>query len=198
VARRRCAAAFADAVERELDDMGIADFHVAGYSLGGRVALELASRGRTRSVVAIAPDGLATAPERIYQAMALMTGRALATLLAPVAAPFTASPVGRSLFFAMERSRPWRLTAADAHRLLVSFATSPGYLTTVRASLVDVPRGRVVVTGVVGQPRHGPRRLDRITCPVLLLQGPADPLVTGQSPVTSPSCHTRNCGGFPA
>ena len=159
------AAAFADAVEHELDDLGVADFHVAGYSLGGRVALELASRGLVRSVVAISPDGLGTPPERIYQAMALLTGRALATLLSPVAAPFTASRVGRSVFFAMERSRPWRLPADDAHRLLVSFATSPAYLETVRASLVDVPRG-----------------LDRIACPALLLQGTADSLVSGQSP----------------
>jgi pimeloyl-ACP methyl ester carboxylesterase len=159
------AAALADAVEQQLDVLGVADFHVAGYSLGGRVALELASRGRVRSVVAIAPDGLGTPPERIYQATALLTGRALATLLAPVAAPLTASRVGRSLFFAMERSRPWRLTADDAHHLLLDFAMSPGYLNTVRAALVDMPH-----------------RLDRITCPVLLLQGTADPLVAGQSP----------------
>jgi pimeloyl-ACP methyl ester carboxylesterase len=51
------AAALADAIERELDELGVADFHVAGCSLGGRVALELATRGRVRSVVAIAPDG---------------------------------------------------------------------------------------------------------------------------------------------
>ena len=31
---------------------------VAGYSLGAWVSLELATRGRIRSVVAIAPDGL--------------------------------------------------------------------------------------------------------------------------------------------
>jgi len=159
------AAAFADAVEQELDELGVADFHVAGYSLGGRVALELASRGRVRSVVAIAPDGLGTPPERIYQAMALTSGRALATLLSPVAAPLTATRVGRSLFFAMERSRPWQLTATDAHHLLVNFAKSPAYVQTVRASMVDVPRG-----------------LDRITCPVLVLQGTADPLVSAQSP----------------
>jgi pimeloyl-ACP methyl ester carboxylesterase len=159
------AAALADAVEQELDELGVADFHVAGYSLGGRVALELAARGRVRSVVAIAPDGLGTPPERIYQAMALMSGRALATLLSPVAAPFTATGAGRSLFFAMERSRPWQLTADDAHHLLVNFATSPAYVKTVRASMFDVPRG-----------------LDRITCPVLILQGTADPLVSGQSP----------------
>ena len=94
-----------NAVEHELDVLGVADFHVAGYSLGGRVALELASRGRVRSIVAIAPDGLGTPPERIYHATALLTGRALATPLAPVAAPLAASRVGRSLFFAMERSQ---------------------------------------------------------------------------------------------
>jgi pimeloyl-ACP methyl ester carboxylesterase len=84
--------------------LGVGDFHVAGYSLGARVSLELATRGRTRSVVAIAPDGLGTPPERVYQATALMAGRAMATLLAPVATLMTASGPGRSLFFAMERS----------------------------------------------------------------------------------------------
>jgi pimeloyl-ACP methyl ester carboxylesterase len=94
-----------------------------------------------------------------------MSGRALATLLSPIAAPLTATGVGRSLYFALERSRPWRLTAEDANQLLVSFAKSPAYRKTVRATMVDVPR-----------------RLDRITCPVLLLQGTADPLVWAQTP----------------
>jgi len=159
------AAALADAVEVELDELGVAEFHVAGYSLGGRVGLELATRGRARSVVAIAPDGLGTPPERIFQAAALMAGRMLATLLAPVAAPLTATGLGRSLFFAMERSRPWQLSADDARHLLLNFASSPSYEKTVRASMFDVPTG-----------------LDRITCPVLVLQGTADPLITAQSP----------------
>jgi pimeloyl-ACP methyl ester carboxylesterase len=102
--------ALADAVEREMDHLGMGDFHVAGYSLGARVSLELATRGRIRSVVAIAPDGLGTPLERVHQATALMTGRMMATLLAPIATLMTASGPGRSLFFAMERSRPWKLT----------------------------------------------------------------------------------------
>ncbi len=159
------AAALADAVERELDRLGVAQFHVAGYSLGARVALELATRGRTLSVIAIAPDGLGTPLERVHQAAALLTGRALATLLAPSATHLTATAAGRSLFFAMERSRPWQLPAADARQLLLDFAEAPGYLQTVQASMVDVPMG-----------------LERITCPVLLLQGTADPLVPMQSP----------------
>jgi pimeloyl-ACP methyl ester carboxylesterase len=69
------------------------------------------------------------------------------------------------VFFAMERSRPWQLPAGDARQLLLDFAQAPGYLETVQASMVDVPTG-----------------LERITCPVLLMQGTADPLVSLQSP----------------
>ena len=47
----------ADAVERALDDAGWETAHVAGSSLGGYVALQLAARGRARSVVALAPSG---------------------------------------------------------------------------------------------------------------------------------------------
>jgi pimeloyl-ACP methyl ester carboxylesterase len=133
------AAALADAIEGELDRLGVAQFHVAGYSLGARVALELATRGRALSVIAIAPDGLGTPLERLHQAAALLSGRTLAMLLAPIATPVAATGTGRSLFFAMERGRPWQVPAEDAHRLLLDFAQAPGYLETVQAAMVDVP-----------------------------------------------------------
>jgi pimeloyl-ACP methyl ester carboxylesterase len=44
-------------VERDMDAAGFETAHLAGGSLGGWVALELARRGRARSVVAIAPAG---------------------------------------------------------------------------------------------------------------------------------------------
>jgi pimeloyl-ACP methyl ester carboxylesterase len=47
----------ADGVEAALDDAGIGLARVAGNSLGGFVALELAARGRASSVVALAPAG---------------------------------------------------------------------------------------------------------------------------------------------
>jgi pimeloyl-ACP methyl ester carboxylesterase len=47
----------ADAVERAMDEAGIELAHVAGNSLGGYVALQLAERGRALSVVALAPGG---------------------------------------------------------------------------------------------------------------------------------------------
>jgi pimeloyl-ACP methyl ester carboxylesterase len=49
--------ALADALERTLDDAGIGTAHLAGNSLGGWVAVELARRGRARSVVALSPLG---------------------------------------------------------------------------------------------------------------------------------------------
>jgi pimeloyl-ACP methyl ester carboxylesterase len=47
----------ADAVERAMDESGFETAHMAGNSLGGHIALQLAARGRARSVVAFAPAG---------------------------------------------------------------------------------------------------------------------------------------------
>jgi pimeloyl-ACP methyl ester carboxylesterase len=51
------AALLPDAVERAMDEAGFETAHIAGNSLGGYVALQLAARGRAESVVAFAPGG---------------------------------------------------------------------------------------------------------------------------------------------
>jgi pimeloyl-ACP methyl ester carboxylesterase len=48
---------FSDAVEAELDRAGFEAAHLVGSSLGGWLALELATRGRALSVVALSPAG---------------------------------------------------------------------------------------------------------------------------------------------
>jgi pimeloyl-ACP methyl ester carboxylesterase len=50
-------AACADTVEHQLDALGLDRVHLAGNSLGGWLALELAARGRARSVVGVCPAG---------------------------------------------------------------------------------------------------------------------------------------------
>jgi pimeloyl-ACP methyl ester carboxylesterase len=50
-------ATLADAVERAMDDAGFETAHLAGNSLGGYVALQLAARGRAETVVAFSPAG---------------------------------------------------------------------------------------------------------------------------------------------
>jgi len=47
----------ADYLEEHLDTLGVGTAHLAGNSLGGALALELAKRGRARSVVGISPAG---------------------------------------------------------------------------------------------------------------------------------------------
>jgi pimeloyl-ACP methyl ester carboxylesterase len=158
------AAALADSVEHALDALGVELFDVAGYSLGARVALELGSRGRARSVVAIAADGLGTPLERLHQAAALACRRLIAQGLAPWAADVIATDAGRSLAFMPDRVRPWLLPPPDARRLLSDLAAAPGYHRTVAAGMVDVPR------------------LGSVSCPVLLLQGALDPVVAAQAP----------------
>src|SRR4051794_23316802 len=46
-----------DALERAMDEAGFETAHIVGNSLGGYFALQLAVRGRARSVVALAPAG---------------------------------------------------------------------------------------------------------------------------------------------
>jgi pimeloyl-ACP methyl ester carboxylesterase len=159
------AGALADAVERTLDELGVTQVHVAGYSLGGRVALELGARGRARSIVLIASDGLGTPLERLHQASALVGRRLASRALAPWTTSVAASPVGRLLAFAPERLRPWMMSPVDARELLSSFANSPGYAAAVTAGVVEVPAG-----------------LADIACPVLIVQGTNDPLVSVQAP----------------
>src|SRR5262245_43055610 len=56
--------ALADAVEDEMARAGFDRAHIAGNSLGGWIALELARRGRADTVTAISPAGLQHARER--------------------------------------------------------------------------------------------------------------------------------------
>jgi pimeloyl-ACP methyl ester carboxylesterase len=69
-----------DHAERALDERGLARPHLAGNSLGGWMAIELARRGRARTVCAISPAGFwaAGTPEqhdgtRILRAVRLRT-----------------------------------------------------------------------------------------------------------------------------
>jgi pimeloyl-ACP methyl ester carboxylesterase len=58
-----------DSLETHLDQLGVDTAHVVGNSMGGSLAIELAKRGRARSVVALSPGGGweigSTEPDRI-------------------------------------------------------------------------------------------------------------------------------------
>src|SRR3954451_14245072 len=92
--QRPTVAALTDAVERTLDAERIGRVHVLGNSLGARIALELARRGRARSVVAIAPSGLNVPPERMYQGLGMGMARIVMRTLDPLIPYLSRSSVG--------------------------------------------------------------------------------------------------------
>jgi pimeloyl-ACP methyl ester carboxylesterase len=88
---------FADAVEQVMDDAGFATAHLAGNSLGGFVALQLAARGRARSVVALAPAGGWAAGDQAPRELLELQRRMHAQVraLASSADAIAATPEGR-------------------------------------------------------------------------------------------------------
>jgi len=86
--------ALATTVAAWLAARGIERPHVAGNSLGGWVALEMAAAGHAASVTAIAPAGLWAQPLEPKRG----TARALARLLLPVLAPLLRRPGVRRLW----------------------------------------------------------------------------------------------------
>jgi pimeloyl-ACP methyl ester carboxylesterase len=57
--------ALADGIEKELDRLHLKKVHIAGNSLGGWIGIELARRGRARSLVLLSPAGAWRSPRRI-------------------------------------------------------------------------------------------------------------------------------------
>ena len=158
--------ALADAVEADLDARGLSSVHVYGNSLGGRIALELARRGRARSVVAVAPSGTSVLPERLYQLTGMAAARLTARALAPVMPALSRSRVARSLLLTGLRAQPWRTTPPELMAIDEGFGGSPDFWRQLFwALLVDVPLG-----------------VRSIRCPVTLGQGLWDPVAPMQTP----------------
>jgi pimeloyl-ACP methyl ester carboxylesterase len=165
--RRPTVGALADAVEAELDHLGLEAPAVAGNSLGGWIALELARRGRARTVVALAPPGLELPAERGYVISMNEGMRLRAKAAARVAGLVTSNPFTRAAILAPMRSRPWRVPAADAAAEVRAFAWSPGFQSTLRWT-------------VGGERALG---LDRIDVPARICFGTRDVML---APCTAP------------
>jgi pimeloyl-ACP methyl ester carboxylesterase len=90
-------ATLADAVERAIDEAGFGTAHLVGNSLGGYVALQLASRGRAETVVAFAPAGGWARGDESYKDLLALQSRLVeqAKAAAPHAERILASPEGR-------------------------------------------------------------------------------------------------------
>lgn len=153
-------AALADCLEQTLDDLGWERPHVAGHSLGGRLALELACRGRAASVVAIAPTGMWSAREREYVRRYIGFQRTGARALAPLADTLTSNVVGRTVALGPVTAKPWRADPGDAAEALKLFAAAPSFDAALEAMLAD-----------------GPGNVAAIDCPVRIVWPSRDTLL---------------------
>ncbi len=123
------AAGFAGLLAEFLDDLGLANAHIAGNSIGGWTALELARLGRARSVVALCPAGLWRDRTPRYCSVSLRASYWLARALGPAGPWLTATRVGRTLVLGQMVGRPWRVPAAAAAATVRTIAAEPGFRT---------------------------------------------------------------------
>jgi pimeloyl-ACP methyl ester carboxylesterase len=152
----------ADHLEALLDEHGVGSAHLAGNSMGGALALELAKRGRARSVVAISPGGGwqehdAREVARIIRWFTV--NQRIARASESRAAAMVARPRARRIALRDVMTRGHLMPADEALRLIRS---------SVRCSVVE---------DVYETMRSGSARvlhLDRIDVPVLVAWGDHD------------------------
>lgn len=108
-----------DVVERRLDTLGIERAHIAGNSLGGWIALELARRGRALSVVALSPAGAWRNHGDLRRlALLIKTGHFAAGKLGGRLGPLLARPRGRRLVLGSALEHAERMPPAVATGML--------------------------------------------------------------------------------
>jgi pimeloyl-ACP methyl ester carboxylesterase len=155
------------AVESAMDEAGFETAHIVGNSLAGYLALRLAERGRGRTVVALAPAGGWRKLDRSREEV-LGLFRSMQQLLKPVA-PYAE---------AMVASREGRRAAT--RYTAVNFEHIPAEL------LAHQIRGAAGCESAYALIEHALRHdwkvdPERITCPVRVIWGTADRLLSWPS-----------------
>ncbi len=152
-----------DAVERAIDAAGFGLVDLAGNSLGGHVALQLAARGRARNVVALAPaGGWAREDESWRELFALQRGvLEQARAAAPHADAIMASPGARRRATRLLTERFEHIPAELLAHQLRAVAASAQALAMLERAAPDAYR----------------LDAERIACPVRIVWGTKDRLL---------------------
>jgi pimeloyl-ACP methyl ester carboxylesterase len=114
----------AGAVAAFLSRLGIERAHLAGNSLGGWVALELAKAGRALSVAGLSTAGLWKRPLGPRPGRDV---RRIGRTLLPVLPLLLRTRRGRALLLRSSVGHPERVPPPAASRLVRSYVTSPGF-----------------------------------------------------------------------
>jgi pimeloyl-ACP methyl ester carboxylesterase len=114
-------------LERWFAEQGLVRPHVAGNSLGGGLALELARRGAVASATGLSPIGFWTPRELAFAQLSLRASRAIVGRLRPAIPALTRTAAGRVALFSQLYGRPWRLPPDDAVTAVEAFLDGPGF-----------------------------------------------------------------------
>jgi pimeloyl-ACP methyl ester carboxylesterase len=132
-------AGVARSVDEWLTQEGLAGVDMVGSSLGGRLVLEMARRGRAGAVVALDPGGFWLGWERDWLYTTLSGSIAALRLIAPALPVLSNNPATRTALLAQLAARPWALDGGLVATELTSFAAT----TNADALLYDLAFGPV-------------------------------------------------------
>jgi pimeloyl-ACP methyl ester carboxylesterase len=119
--------AYVDAFEWFFAELGLERPHVAGNSMGGAIALELA-RGRSiRSVTAFSPAGFWTPAELRFCQLSLRLSAQMPTALRPAVEALARTRRGRIALFSQTFGYPARLPAEEAVATLRDAWAAPAF-----------------------------------------------------------------------
>jgi pimeloyl-ACP methyl ester carboxylesterase len=127
-------AALATAIAGLLNDLRIDRPHLAGNSLGGWVAIELAKTRPARSVTLLSPAGLWRDGIPWYCMASLRLSRWLARHAGTVLSKVVATRPGRAVVLGQVLAHPARLTTAQARSIVRAAGTCPGFEATLKAT----------------------------------------------------------------
>ena len=152
-----------EAVTGLMDELGLDRPHVAGNSLGGRLALKAGVAGRAASVTALSPAGFFRGRrDMIYGRTVFRVMQAAGERLEPVAPALATTTAGRGLLYGAIVNRPSRLSPEQATADLAAFVAARDALETVLAGMDrfrgEIPAEVPVTIGWGARDRLLPRR----------------------------------------
>jgi pimeloyl-ACP methyl ester carboxylesterase len=124
---RPTVAAYVDAFEWFFVELGLERPHVAGNSMGGAIALELARHRAVRSATALSPAGFWTPLERRFCQVSLGALASMPRALRPTITALARRPAGRRALFAQLYAYPARLPAEEAVASLEDAWAAPAF-----------------------------------------------------------------------
>jgi pimeloyl-ACP methyl ester carboxylesterase len=127
-------AILAAAVAGLLDELDITAPHLAGNSLGGWVALELAAIRPAASLTLLSPAGLWRGNAPLYSRASLRASRWLTRHAGGLLSRLVSYRLGRALVLGQTHGRPMALTAQYARAAIHAMGACPGFDATMTAT----------------------------------------------------------------